>query len=138
VLGQPAQRPAQGRVDELLTGEREQRLADSGAGQRETSAHPGRYVDARVPADLLRVQHVGAVAHGQVNGLVGGLVEVLHEGQRRLAQPDLDRNQLAELEQADTEDVAAFGPLEQAKLAELLAQPVGGALGQVSALGDLV
>jgi hypothetical protein len=49
--------------------------------------------------DSLDVHGIHAVQHGKLDVLVGGLVQVLQERQRRLAQPDTARREAGRLPQ---------------------------------------
>ena len=87
--------------------------------------------------DLLDVEHVEAVAHGEVDRLVRCLVEILHEGQCRFAQAHLDRNQFAELEHGTAQHETFVRPVEQALGEECIDESVCGRLGQISTPGNV-
>ncbi len=76
---------------------REQDQPDAGGRQGETAADPGEHADRLPPGDPLDEDDLLAVADGQLHVLVGDLVEVLHERQRRLAQTESAGRQRAEL-----------------------------------------
>jgi hypothetical protein len=100
-LGQPLRRS-----------ERQQGLADARAVGRHPATDPRvdpRPVTAR---ELLHVDHVDAVRHRQVHGLVRRLEQVGQERGGRLPQPPLLRGQLTQLEQPHAQPVPARGALD--------------------------
>jgi len=119
----------------------QQRFLHSGGAVREQDE-----ADADLRADTHRracgepldVDNVGAVADGQVHVLVGGLVEVLQERQRRLAQCDAARGEGGDLPQAQSDVVAAgFVALQRAPCGQRRGEAVRGGQGQVGAAGDV-
>nr|WP_263655786.1 hypothetical protein [Nonomuraea aurantiaca] len=72
-----------------------------------------------------------------MDGLARRLVEILHEGPRRVAQNPLARHALPDLEQAHAQPVLGAAPLQQAPLQQFLGQPVDRRLGDAGAADDL-
>src|SRR5579863_7383682 len=92
---------------------------------------------APLSTDLLDVEHPQAVTHGEVHGLVGGLVEVLHEGERGVTEAALGRHHAPELEQPHPERVPLEPALERPELHELVRQTERRRLGKTGAAGQL-
>src|SRR2546429_6755679 len=63
--------------------------------------------DLAVAGDDLDVEHFGLVENGELDGLLRGLVEVLHVGEGDIAQALLARHELTELEQDHAQTPAA-------------------------------
>lgn len=62
------------------------------------------------PKDL-QIQHFRTIEHGELNGLVSELVEILHVCEREITQA---LRTLAQLKQPDTQSPAARRPFERA------------------------
>ena len=82
-------------------------------------------------ANALKVDGLRALEHGQMHGVMGGLVEILQERQRRLAEIAFDPNALAELEQPQPQAVAVGRTFERPLLHERFHETVSCCLGQV-------
>ena len=86
--------------------------------------------------ELLDPDSLGAVEHRERDDLVGGGVEVAHEGQREFAQPALG-HPLAELEHAQAEADAAGDALEAAPVEQRSDGAVDGGERQAGAAREL-
>jgi hypothetical protein len=90
-------------VQHVAGREGQDRLAQRRTVQRHPAAYPGQVGNPVMAGDLVDVQDLQPVHDAQVHGRVSGLVQVLQERQRRLAQLGADRAQAGELEHAGAE-----------------------------------
>lgn len=117
---------------------REQNEPDPGRVQRPMRSDPGEHRH-RVPSgDPLDVHPVQAVADGELDVLVGGLVQVLHERQRDVAEPVTARAQRGQLDQPQPDPVpAVLAALQGTPACQLADQPVRGGQWEAGMPGQL-
>ncbi|GAB7006783.1 hypothetical protein JCM18899A_42560 [Nocardioides sp. AN3] len=94
-------------------------------------------MEALPAVDLLDVQHVQIVHHGQVHRGADGGRQVDQDRARGRAERSRERDVAAELEHGDAELVAVFGPRQHAEVHQLLGKPVDGRLGDSGSLREI-
>lgn len=115
----------------------EEDLAGGGAVGGEAAAGAGDDRGGPSARDLLQEQGVGAVRDGEVDVLVGGLVQVAQVRQRRVPQFAHRWRGLAEDEEPQADAVAAVrGAFDQAEPDQFADQPVRGGFRQPGAQGE--
>jgi hypothetical protein len=121
---------------------REQDQPDAGRVQRPVRPDPGQDRYGLPPGDPLDVHPVQALAHGQLDVLVGRLVKVLHERQRNVPERVTAGAQRGQLDQAQPDPVPAVrAALQAAPPRQLTDQPVRGGHGKAGTprqLGEAV
>ena len=110
VGGVAAQPGGDGLEEQALRPVGQQHLADRGGVQRQPAAAAGAHRHRAAPRELLDVERLGAVEDGEVDVLVGRLVQVVHERQGDLAQRLAARGQRADLPQPQADPVARRPP----------------------------
>ena len=124
------QRPGQRGVDDRGLRVREDRPAQRRAVRRDHPADLRQHRHGPVPGDLFHHQDLRAVQHAELHGDPRGLVQVLQERQRRLAQFQPDRRQARDLEQAVPDAVPVAGLFQPAEPDHAVRGPVRGRAGQ--------
>ena len=86
--------------------------------------------------DLLDVEDLDAIRDTEMDGLVRGFEQVLHERERRVSERALAGHHLPELEEPQPELELAALPLDHPGSDEGPHQPVQGRLGEARAAGE--
>ena len=110
-------------VELLERPEREQHLPDTRRVRRKTTADPGRQRRHELATEPVDVHDLGALQHGQVNGLLRGGHEFVHVWGGDPSQIRRSARLLAELEQADAEPEVVPVALEQALVDQVACYP---------------
>jgi hypothetical protein len=131
--------PRHGRQRRCLAGlvlKRQHGLAHRRAVGRLPAADPGRQGEPR-HRDAVQVDHLVAVEYGQVDGESGPQRQRVDVLEGHLAEAGSLQGDAAELEQLQSDPVAAAVPFQPAHRAHLVRQPVDGRLGQADPVTDL-
>ena len=108
--------------------------------QRRAAADRAHHLHARAFAvGALDVDDLVALAHRQVHRLVRQLVQFAHRAERRVAHVEPGLDEVAELEQAHAQAVAAgFGPVDEAAGRQVVEDAVRGRRVQPGAFADFL
>ena len=136
VAGQAGARRVGADALRVVVGEEE--LADRRQMQRRTPADGANDLHSRPFAvGALDVDDLVALAHREVDRLVRQLVQLAHRAERRVANVEPRLDQVAELEQAHAEAVAArLGPVDEAADRQVVEDAVRGRRVQPALLAD--
>jgi hypothetical protein len=116
----------------------EQHLADAGRVQGQPAADLADHRHRLAARDSLDVQSGQPLAHGEVDGVADGGVQVEQERGGDLPQLQAHRREQAEVPELPADLVAAVGPPDQsAPVGQLAEQPVRGGQRGAGAFGDL-
>jgi hypothetical protein len=136
--GEGGERRGQHRLLHVGGRVREQDQPDAGRVQRPVRPDLGQDRHGVPPGDPLDVYAVPALAHRELDVLVGRLVEVLHERQRDVPEPVTAGAQRGQFDQAQPDPVpAVLAALQATPPRQLTDQPVRGGQGKAGMAGQL-
>jgi len=119
---------------------RQEQLAGGGEVQRCVAADGAHHLHARAFAvGALHVDDLVALAHAEVHGLLDQLVQLAHRGHGCVAHGQASLDEVAQLQQAHAEPVAArFRPVDEAADGQVVEDAVRGGRVQARLLADFL